>query len=216
MADVTYYDTAKFEGFDAVFDRLSYANNFGPPYSLKTYDRISSSDGYTYKVGTFGYLYLYTNGVYLYQTNPYTMNGLSAGEIGYDSYTILNSYGTETTFVAQIYGANDSPVVGGPVSAASFEDGNVVRINALQDSFDPDHDGILSIVNIQSSLPAGVTYDESSKTFAIDPANAAYQALARGETQAVTVTYSVSDGIAAPVAQTAVFVITGVNDAPVV
>ena len=53
----------------------------------------------------------------------------------------------------------------------------------------------LNVVNIQSSLPAGVTYDAAAKSFTLDPSHAAYQSLALNATTTVTVTYAVSDGI---------------------
>ena len=72
-----------------------------------------------------------------------------------------------------------------------------------------------SIVGVQPALPAGVTFNAATHGFSLDPANAAYQSLAAGEVKQVTVGYGVTDGLATTAA-TAVFSVTGVNDAPVI
>ncbi|WP_238273376.1 VCBS domain-containing protein, partial [Methylobacterium cerastii] len=113
-------------------------------------------------------------------------------------------------------GVNDAPVVSAAVTGTGTEDGAKVTLNALTNATDVDHNTALSVVSIPSTLPAGVTYDEATHSFVLDPANAAYQTLAQGETQTVSVTYAVSDGIAAPVAQSILFTVIGVNDAAVI
>ncbi|MFC3068839.1 choice-of-anchor L domain-containing protein [Phenylobacterium soli] len=110
---------------------------------------------------------------------------------------------------------NHPPVISGPVTAAATEDGAAVGLNALANASDPDAGAVLTVVNVPTSLPAGVTYDAVTSTFTLDPANAAYQALGQGQQTTVTVNYGVSDGAATTAAQ-AVFTVTGVDDAPVV
>ena len=66
-----------------------------------------------------------------------------------------------------------------------------------------------------ATLPAGVTFDAATNSFMIDPSNAAYQSLAAGQTTTVTVQYGVSDGLV-NTAASAVFTVTGTNDAPIV
>ena len=65
-----------------------------------------------------------------------------------------------------------------------------------------------------STAPAGVSL--SGTTLTVDPTNAAFDHLAAGATQAITVSYNVKDAQGATVAQTETITITGTNDAPVV
>jgi VCBS repeat-containing protein/probable HAF family extracellular repeat protein len=109
---------------------------------------------------------------------------------------------------------NRAPIVAGPVTGTAIEDGAISALNALANASDPDGD-TLSVVNLPSSLPAGVTYDAVSHSFTLDPANAAYQHLADGEPVTVTVNYAVSDGIATT-ADSVSWIVTGTNDAPVI
>ncbi|MDB5475721.1 MAG: tandem-95 repeat protein [Phenylobacterium sp.] len=135
--------------------------------------------------------------------------------------TVSVSYGvsdgivtTPATAVWTIIGTNDAPVVSGAVTAAATEDGATVSVNALVNASDVDDSTTLSAANLPASLPAGVTYNAATHSFTLDPTNAAYQHLAAGETQTVTVSYGVSDGSAMTAAQTT-FTVNGTNDAPV-
>ena len=60
-----------------------------------------------------------------------------------------------------------------------------------------------------------MTFDAATNSFTLDPANAAYQSLAAGQTQVVVVNYGVTDGTTVVAASTQ-FTVTGTNDAPVV
>jgi VCBS repeat-containing protein len=110
--------------------------------------------------------------------------------------------------------ANHAPVVSGAVAGTALEDGAIVALDALGNASDADAGATLSVVNV-AGLPAGVTYDAATHTFALDPAHQAYQSLAQGQTRTVTVNYGVSDG-QATTAASAAWTITGTNDAPVV
>ena len=71
------------------------------------------------------------------------------------------------------------------------------------------------MTGVPVTLPAGVTYNETSLEFTLDPSVAAYQHLADGATQVVIVNYGVFDGTATT-PHSVSFTITGTNDAPVV
>ncbi|HEX8302688.1 Ig-like domain-containing protein [Sphingomonas sp.] len=135
--------------------------------------------------------------------------------------TVTVSYGVTdgtttvpTAIVWTVTGTNDTPTVSGAVTGAATEDGASVTLSALTGAADVDTGTTLSVTSI-GALPAGVTYNAGTQSFTLDPANAAYQSLAAGAMNTVTVNYRVSDG-AASVAQTASWVVTGTNDAPVV
>jgi VCBS repeat-containing protein len=113
-----------------------------------------------------------------------------------------------------VTGTNDAPVVSGAVTGAATEDGAAVKLDGLVNASDVDDNTTLSIVDVPANLPAGVTYDAATHSFAIDPSDAAYQALGLGATQVVTVNYGVSDG-SATTAGSVSWTVTGVNDAPV-
>ena len=98
------------------------------------------------------------------------------------------------------------------VTGNATEDGLAVTLDALANASDPDAGTSLSVVNVPATLPAGVTYNPTTHAFALDPSNAAYQHLAAGATQVVTVSYGVSDGTATTGASVS-WTVTGTNDA---
>ncbi|RDI58805.1 VCBS domain-containing protein [Microvirga subterranea] len=112
-----------------------------------------------------------------------------------------------------VSGANDAPVVRGDVTGAATEDRSVSTLSALAKASDVDSGATLTIVDLPSSLPPGVTYDAATKTFRLNPA--AYQSLAAGAQTVVVVDYTVSDGIATAPAS-ASWTVTGANDSPVI
>jgi VCBS repeat-containing protein len=112
------------------------------------------------------------------------------------------------------YVLNHAPVVSGPVTGNAQEDGASITLNALANASDADSDA-LSVVNVPANLPAGVSYNAQSHTFTLDPANAAFQYLAQGQSVTLTVNYGVSDGIATTSASVS-WTIAGTNDAAVI
>ena len=142
---------------------------------------------------------------------------LAAGATTTVTVTYGVSDGTVTTSASvswTITGTNDAPVVSGAVNGTATEDGAVSTLNALATANDVDAGTTLSVV-LSSPLPAGVTYNATTKTFSLDPSAAAYQSLKAGATATVTVSYGVSDGIATTPA-TANWIVTGTNDGAVI
>ncbi|MEO7851077.1 MAG: VCBS domain-containing protein [Rubrivivax sp.] len=119
------------------------------------------------------------------------------------------------TLTITVTGTNDAPVVSGAVIGNATEDGATVTLNALTNASDVDDNTLLTVVNLPTSLPAGVSYNAATKSFTLDPGNAAYQYLAQGQTTDVLVSYGVSDGIATTAASVK-FTITGSNDVPAI
>jgi VCBS repeat-containing protein len=112
-----------------------------------------------------------------------------------------------------VSGVNDAPAVTGAVTGAATEDRSVSTLSALANASDVDSGTTLSVVGLPSPLPAGVTYDATTRTFRLNPA--AYQHLAAGAQAVVKVDYAVSDGITKAPAS-ASWTVTGTNDIPVI
>lgn len=168
--------------------------------------------------GVLGTVTIAANGQGVIYTPAASFQSLAAGQTATETftYTVSDQNGdtaTATTTVT-ITGANDAPVVSGPVTGTATEGGTVSTLNALAKAADVDNGTILSVV-LSSPLPAGVTYNAAAKTFSLNPTDAAYNSLAANATATVTVTYGVSDGsVTTPASAT--WTITGTNDAPVV
>lgn len=129
-----------------------------------------------------------------------------------DSILLKNIAADSLTASDFILPDNHAPSVTEPVLGVAKEDGSQVSLDALAHASDIDGD-TLSVVNIPTSLPNGVTYDSTTHAFTLDPGNAAFQSLADGAHTTVTVNYGVSDGTATT--NTAVsWTVSGVNDAP--
>jgi VCBS repeat-containing protein len=92
-------------------------------------------------------------------------------------------------------------------TGSAIEDGPLV---ALRGS-----DGSTRRLPRTEHLPAGVSYDDATGAYTLDPSNPAYQSLGAGETETVSVRLStVENGRTVPVILS--WTITGENDAPVV
>src|SRR5205807_183851 len=111
-----------------------------------------------------------------------------------------------------VTGTNDAPVVSGTVTGTATEDGASSSLNGLANASDVDDGTTLSVVNVPA-LPAGVTYYAGTHTFTLDPANAAFQHLAAGQTTVVTVNYGVRDGPTRRSADVS-WTVTGTIDGP--
>jgi VCBS repeat-containing protein len=109
-----------------------------------------------------------------------------------------------------IIGTNTPPEISGAVTGEAVEDGSAVTLSALANASDPDGDA-LQVVDVPVDLPAGVTFDEATQSFTLDPSHAAYQSLATGAQTTVTVNYAVSDGTE-QVAASMSWTVTGTND----
>jgi VCBS repeat-containing protein len=173
-------------------------------------------------IGEFGTLVLAANGSYTYTLHNGAPNvqSLAAGQQVTDTFTYqaadqLGAASGSASLKITITGTNDAPEVNGEVIGDVLEGGAAVTVNALTYASDVDSGNTLSVVGVPASLPAGVSYNPTTHTFTFDPTVGAYNHMAAGATQTVTVNYGVSDGTATTAAS-AVFTITGTNDAPVV
>ena len=140
---------------------------------------------------------------------------LTTGQNNQSSFFTFNSIGVSIKqFEALRFEVvNAVPVVSGAVKGTVAEDGAASTLNALANASDSDPGAVLLVMGVPGTLPAGVTYDALSKTFTLDPSNAAFQSLAAGETTIVKVSFMVSDGIASSPASVC-WTVTGTNDGP--
>jgi hypothetical protein len=115
---------------------------------------------------------------------------------------------SKTVTVAAV---NDAPVVNGAVSLAPIAEDSGARLitqaELLGNASDVDGPP-LTAVNLAISTGSGMLVDNHNGTWSYTPA--------LSDDTAVSFTYQVTDGIAAPVADSATLDITPVNDAPVV
>ncbi len=151
------------------------------------------------------------NGVFsLTATGIAAFNDLKEGEP--DSF-VLNFEVTDgtnppvpNTLTVNVTGVNDDPIAPALANVPVTE-GATASVDLLAGATDPDNDALTA--SVVGAAPAGVSLVGS--TLSIDANDPAYNALAQGAHQLVTVNYSVSDGIAS-VPQSVTFDVTGAND----
>jgi VCBS repeat-containing protein len=151
-------------------------------------------------------------------TNHASLQSLAPGETATVTVSYGISDGTATTPATAswtVIGTYDAPVVTGAVSGSATEDGAPSTLNALANAAAIDHGSTLSVVNVPATLPAGVTYNEATRSFTLNPADPAYQSLSQGQTTTVSVTYGVTDGTTT-IDDTVKWTVTGTNDTPTV
>ncbi|WP_372885296.1 beta strand repeat-containing protein, partial [Shimia sp.] len=117
--------------------------------------------------------------------------------------------------VVTVTGTNDAPTVAAALDAEANEDDAAFAIDLLAGASDADN-GETATLDVQnvSGLIAGVTL--AGTALEVDPADAAFQSLAVGESQVITVTYEIVDVQGAATPQSATITIHGTNDTPVV
>jgi VCBS repeat-containing protein len=131
------------------------------------------------------------------------------------SYNVTDEFGATVaqTATITITGVNDAPTVSGPVTGSAQAGAVPSSINLLANASDPDTGAVLSVTSV-TGLAAGFAL--VGNTLTVDANNAAYQALAQGEQQTITISYNVVDEFGASVAQAANITVIGQNDAPTV
>ena len=146
-------------------------------------------------------------------TDAYTGLALGQFEVIEYSYSVDDGNGgvVAQTATITITGENDAPTVAAALTGAANEDDASFTVDMLDGASDVDTGAVLSVANVVG-LTAGVTF--AGSTLSVDPADAAFQSLAQGETLAIVISYDVVDEHGASVPQTATITITGTNDAP--
>ena len=113
------------------------------------------------------------------------------------------------TITITVTGSNDVPVAQA-ASAAINEDS---QISGQLQASDADQGAQLQFGS-DNPLPAGFTLDQDGK-WSFDASNAAYQHLAAGQTQVISIPYLVTDDQGAVAGNTLTITVTGTNDAPI-
>ncbi|MDC7714834.1 VCBS domain-containing protein, partial [Vogesella sp. LYT5W] len=157
------------------------------------------------------------------------LDSLAVGESRHDSFVYAIQLGNGTisyaTVTVDVMGSNDGPRVSSAVTAAAHEGDAAFGVNLLQYASDIDAgetatlqvSGLTYQVNggpASSTAPAGLLL--VGNQLQVDPASTAFDHLAAGATEVITVSYFVEDVHGAKVAQTATITITGTNDAAVI
>ncbi|WP_283939434.1 retention module-containing protein [Pseudomonas sp. R3.Fl] len=113
------------------------------------------------------------------------------------------------TITITVTGSNDAPVAQAATAAVNEDS----QINGQLQASDADQGAQLQFGS-DSPLPAGFTLDQDGK-WTFDASDAAYQHLAEGQTQVISIPYLVTDDQGAVAGNTLTITLTGTNDAPI-
>ncbi len=106
---------------------------------------------------------------------------------------------------------NTAPVAGAD-SASATEGGGVIAGTVAANDSDAQNDALSFALAVNQAPVAGLSFG-SNGTYTFDPTNAAYNDIRAGQTRAVAVTYTVTDGELSTNG-TLTITVTGTNDAP--
>ncbi|MFV3411075.1 retention module-containing protein [Pseudomonas sp. NY15436] len=126
-------------------------------------------------------------------------------------FTVTDEHGAKTSslLVITVTGTNDAPIANA-ASAAVSED----QLSKGQLTASDVDDGAKLSFSVDGNAPAGFTL-KTDGSWTFDGNNAAYQSLAKGETQDIQVKFIVTDQFGATDTKTLTLTVTGTNDAPV-
>ncbi|WP_419789781.1 VCBS domain-containing protein [Shewanella xiamenensis] len=162
--------------------------------------------------GSYGTFSLDADGQWHYSAdNSQTaIQQLKAGETLTDSLTVQSVGGTTHTVTVTITGSNDAPVLTAQ-SQSVTEDGNKLSGQMVATDVDTGDSQTFST----TAQTAGFTLNADG-SYSFDPANAAYQHLAAGQTETLTIPVSVTDSTGATSTANLTITLTGSNDGAVI
>ncbi|MFB2776580.1 VCBS domain-containing protein [Shewanella xiamenensis] len=165
----------------------------------------------THVAGSYGTFSLDQAGhwTYVSDNSQTAIQQLKAGETLTDSLTVQSVGGTTHTVTVTITGSNDAPVLT-TQSQSVTEDGSLLTGQMVATDVDTGDTFTFSLANAVN----GFTLNADG-SYSFDPANAAYQHLAAGQTETLTIPVSVTDSAGATATQQLVITVTGSNDVPV-
>ncbi|CAN5276996.1 hypothetical protein BH11PSE4_BH11PSE4_16710 [soil metagenome] len=142
-----------------------------------------------------------------------------------DDGALVNHISATFAGTVTLTNVNHAPVVAAPLTAGANEGDAPFTANLLAGATDPDTGdaATLAVTNVtykidggiaSADAPAGVS--QIGGTLNINPADAAFDHLAQGETTNLVVSYDVTDSHGATVSQTETITVTGTNDIPTV
>ncbi|WP_229003243.1 VCBS domain-containing protein [Roseibium aggregatum] len=138
------------------------------------------------------------------------VQSLGAGAHLTETFTVATADGTTHDISVTLTGTNDAPFLTAATASAT-EDGSAVTGQMSATDVDTGDTKAFSI----GQPVAGFTMNPDG-SWSFDPSHAAYQHLAAGQTEQVTIPVTVTDGAGATDTQNLVITVTGTNDAPVV
>jgi VCBS repeat-containing protein len=168
--------------------------------------------------GNLGNLTLHSDGSYIYSVDNSAVQGLGAGDVATDSFTVTSVDGTAKVVSFHIQGVNDAAVIGDPLIRDVTEDagvspgGNLTAAGQLTIS-DADNGQAAFDVDVtpgNGNLGSLSLAADGNYTYSV--ANAAVQSLAGGAVHTDTFTVYAIDGTSKVIS----FDIHGVNDAAVI
>ncbi|MBO9401805.1 VCBS domain-containing protein [Shimia sp. R9_3] len=179
--------------------------SFDPNIGSQTYQGI----GYNSRLG--GHILLQRDGNFIYYIDNrlQVIQQLGAGQTATDTTTIRSLDGTTHEIQITIHGTNDVPVLS-TATASATEDGS--SVTGQMSATDVDSGDTLAY-SLGQAAPAGFTLNADG-SWHFDPTDAAYQHLAAGATEQVTIPVTVTDGTATDT-QNLVITVTGTNDGAV-
>ncbi|WP_425319722.1 VCBS domain-containing protein [Shewanella xiamenensis] len=135
---------------------------------------------------------------------------LNEGQILHDSFTVHSADGTTHTITVDIVGTNDAPVLTAQSQSVS-EDGT--KLSGQMVATDVDTGDTLTF-SLANSVDGFTLNADGSYSF--DPSNAAYQHLAAGQTETLTIPITVTDSAGATSTANLTITLTGSNDGAVI
>ncbi|QLI82681.1 hypothetical protein HZU75_14735 [Chitinibacter fontanus] len=147
---------------------------------------------------------------YVLNNNAPNVQGQKEGEMSVDWLQMRSSDGALHTIMVTIEGSNDAPVLQAQ-SHAVVEDGSKLLGQLV--ATDADAGGILTFSMQQAVAGFSLAADGS---YSFNPGDAAYQQLAAGETQLVTIPVIVTDAEGLTGQQNITITVTGTNDAAII
>ncbi|WP_279255546.1 VCBS domain-containing protein [Shewanella xiamenensis] len=166
----------------------------------------------THVAGSYGTFSLDQAGhwTYVSDNNQSAIQQLKAGETLTDSLTVQSVGGTTHTITVTLTGTNDAPVLTAQ-SQSITEDGTKLTGQMVATDVDTGDTLTFSLANAVD----GFTLNADG-SYSFDPSNAAYQHLAAGQTQTLTIPVSVTDSAGATATQQLVITVTGSNDGAII
>ena len=159
--------------------------------------------------GALGALTLGADGAWSYTLDA-RAESLAQGQTVNDVITVALDDGSTTTVTIVVTGTNDAPVA--QAAAVTVAEG-AAALNGAVSATDIDAGAVL-VFSLNGPAPAGLTFNPNG-SYAFDPSNPAYAALAVGQSQVLTVPYTVTDEHGASSTANLVITVTGTNNAPV-
>ncbi|WPN44545.1 VCBS domain-containing protein [Pseudomonas sp. P8_241] len=169
-------------------------------------------DGTSPLLGTYGSLTLDASGAWHYtaDNNQIAIQRLGEGAQVSDHFTVTSTDGTQHQISVTLIGTNDVPVLNAIAAQSADEDGARVFGQLVGTDVDTGD----TLIYSSTASVAGLTLNADG-SYSFNPGDAAYQHLAEGARQVLTIPLTVTDSHGATATQNLVITITGSNDLPV-